>query len=207
MKQISSWTRERIIEILEHHGDLKQVSRKGGKCPLTYSVNKLDMDLIRQLLVQDVDINQVDDRGNTPLLHAVKQGSLDIAQLLISRGANVDAQNKEGETCLMHASEYGYEKLIHSLVPLSKDVNTVSLKGRSALHYTVYGFFYSESAAMVLIQHGADINQLFNPTENLKDYIMSMPKLLKYIQEHTELLTPENKKIWNKTCRLQALFV
>jgi ankyrin repeat protein len=57
------------------------------------------------LLTMDIDLEAVDQDGNTALHLAVIRGQEHTAQALLQSGANVNAQNAEGKTALMIAIE------------------------------------------------------------------------------------------------------
>ncbi|MGH9764929.1 MAG: ankyrin repeat domain-containing protein, partial [Blastocatellia bacterium] len=61
------------------------------------------------LLDRGVDVNAVNDDGDTALMNAAVYGSQLCVELLIRRGANVNARNKQGMTALkaaLHPSDF-----------------------------------------------------------------------------------------------------
>jgi ankyrin repeat protein len=55
--------------------------------PLNYAAANGNADIIRLMVEEGADVNQVDVRGNTPLLSAKKAGKTEAVQLLIELGA------------------------------------------------------------------------------------------------------------------------
>jgi ankyrin repeat protein len=54
-----------------------------------------------------VDVNGIDQRGNTALHGAAEEGRLEVCELLVASGANVGAVNKHNMTAVGKAKVYG----------------------------------------------------------------------------------------------------
>ena len=65
---------------------------------------KGDVDKVRDLIAQGIDIDEQDKYGKTTLMYAAKHNHLEIAQELIRAGATLDLQNYEGRTALMSSA-------------------------------------------------------------------------------------------------------
>lgn len=63
-----------------------------------------------------VDVNMMDDSGNTPLMHAVASGNLSLVKRLIDEGAIMTARNKKDQDILDFASISDNKDIIHYLV-------------------------------------------------------------------------------------------
>ena len=63
-------------------------------------------DVVRFLLGEGSDIDQVDDDGYTALHFAARDGRLQIARLLIRHGATLDVRDDAGHTALTIAQRY-----------------------------------------------------------------------------------------------------
>jgi ankyrin repeat protein len=59
----------------------------GGVTPLNYAAANGNIDIIRLMVEEGADVNQVDVRGNTPLSSAKKAGKTEAVELLIELGA------------------------------------------------------------------------------------------------------------------------
>ena len=54
-------------------------------------------DVVKFLLAtEDLDVNKVDDKGNTPLILASQEGHISIIRTLLQNGANVNHKSKSG---------------------------------------------------------------------------------------------------------------
>lgn len=56
------------------------------------------LETVQEMLSQNIDVNQRDDKGNTPLLLAAEEEHTEIAILLIEHQADVHASNLQGHT-------------------------------------------------------------------------------------------------------------
>jgi ankyrin repeat protein len=62
-----------------------------------------------------VDVNAVDEHGNTPLIEAARFGHDKIATVLLLAHADPLVKNDEGKTALMLASEGGHDETVRVL--------------------------------------------------------------------------------------------
>jgi len=73
-------------------------------------------DTVRTLLVSpNVDVNGVDDQGNTALILAARFGHNDVVTALLLAKADVKVKNKDGKTALMLAAEGGHDQTVAAL--------------------------------------------------------------------------------------------
>jgi len=73
-------------------------------------------DTVRTLLASpNVDVNGVDEHGNTPLIQAARFGHDDVVDALLIARANVSARNDEGKTAFMLAAEGGHDETVRLL--------------------------------------------------------------------------------------------
>lgn len=74
--------------------------------------HKKDLPRIDFLLRKGIDINAIDEEGNTALHYAVKENYDTVFNFLIERGADINVRNSNGYTPLDYALENGYEDFI-----------------------------------------------------------------------------------------------
>ena len=73
-------------------------------------------DTVRELLAApNVDVNAVDEHGNTPLIEAARFGHDDVVAALLAAKANINARNDQGKTALMLAAEAGHDETVRVL--------------------------------------------------------------------------------------------
>jgi ankyrin repeat protein len=62
-----------------------------------------------------VDVNGIDEHGNTPLIEAARFGHDDVVAALLIAKADVKTKNDEAKTALMLAAEGGHDEVVRLL--------------------------------------------------------------------------------------------
>jgi ankyrin repeat protein len=62
-----------------------------------------------------VDVNGIDEHGNTPLIEAARLGHDDVVAALLIAKADVKTKNDEAKTALMLAAEGGHDEVVRLL--------------------------------------------------------------------------------------------
>ena len=76
-----------------------------------------DADTVRELVASpNVDINALDEDGNTPLMQAAREGHDQVVEALIIAKANINARNRQGKTALALAADGGHDETVRVLV-------------------------------------------------------------------------------------------
>lgn len=65
-----------------------------------------DLQKLKDLIAQGVNIEVTDDDGKTALICAARWGQTEAAKLLLEAGANIEAKDENGNTALIFAREY-----------------------------------------------------------------------------------------------------
>ncbi|MBD1828763.1 ankyrin repeat domain-containing protein [Microcoleus vaginatus GB1-A2] len=120
------------------------------RTPLHYATTKE----VAALLM--LDINAIDQYGDTPLHLAVDRGSQDIAELLIANGARVNVRNANGQTPLYQAIAIGHNEIAALLINNGTDVNNIDGSGTTPLHKAAH--YGTVKILKWLIAKGAEIN-------------------------------------------------
>lgn len=129
---------------------------------LAIAIKNNEIKIVKELLKTKVNVNNLTGSkyGNTPLIIACYNKNFEIAKLLIEAGADVNKKAKGGKTALWVTCD-AYEpkpidKLVELLLVNGAEPN-ISKKGDDGpLHYAcMYG---KNKAAIMLIEHGADVN-------------------------------------------------
>lgn len=96
------------------------------------------VNIVKMLLKAGVDVNDVDEDGNTALTMAawdVSQGAKSAAALLLSRRADVNAQDGDGNTALHYAVMNNNYGLCHLLIRYRADLNIENNEGKIPADY------------------------------------------------------------------------
>ena len=97
-----------------------------------------NIEVIKQLIASDIDVNVKRNRGETPLHIAAIFSRYEIAKLLISKGADVNARNDDGFTPL-HQAAYSFStgpqkiRTIELLIAKGANVNSKGESGGTPL--------------------------------------------------------------------------
>ena len=89
----------------------KRASRTSETDALLRAARAGNADTVKSLLSSpNVDVNGVDDLGNTPLMEASRFGHDEVVTALLVARADVKAKNNDGKTALTLAAEGGHDE-------------------------------------------------------------------------------------------------
>lgn len=96
------------------------VAKKATRSPETDALLRAaragNADTVRSLVaLPNVDVNGIDEHGNTPLIEAARLGHDEIVTVLLMAKADVNTKNDEGKTALMLAAEGGHDETVRVL--------------------------------------------------------------------------------------------
>ena len=128
----------------------------GRTVPLIEAVKQGDVDAVRALLEQQVEVDVPEPDGSTALHWAAHQGDYAAVDLLLRAGASAVAGNRYGVTPLALAAASGDGAVVERLLEGGADPNTASPGGETVL-MTAASSGRSD-AVRVLLAHGADVN-------------------------------------------------
>jgi len=74
-----------------------------NKTPLMYAIKYDNLEAVKRLLEQDVDVNMEDENQKTALYFAAKYGNEEIARLLIDKGARLNHKDQKGNSPIQYA--------------------------------------------------------------------------------------------------------
>ena len=94
----------------------KRASRSPETDALLRAARTGDDDTVRALIASpNVDINGIDQDGNTPLIEAARFGHNEVVTALLIAKADVKTKNNQGKTALMVAAEGGHDETVRVL--------------------------------------------------------------------------------------------
>uniref|UniRef100_UPI001F45EF26 ankyrin repeat domain-containing protein n=1 Tax=Nostoc sp. CMAA1605 TaxID=2055159 RepID=UPI001F45EF26 len=117
-----------------------------------------DTPTVRELVAQGLDINSVDEYGNTAVHCAVNVGNVRMIKLLAELGADLNRLNEDGETPLMRAiGIYAFQaRALRTLIRAGADVNYRDHEGYTALNRAVLDDIIPPVFAKILLKAGAE---------------------------------------------------
>ena len=102
---------------------------------LSDAIEAGNIDQVRQLLVDGIDINACDEAGRSPLMMACSYAQGECVTALLAAGAEVQAQTADGETALMGAAAAGNLAIIEALIAAGADPLTLDKSSTTAMEY------------------------------------------------------------------------
>jgi ankyrin repeat protein len=116
--------------------------------PLHQAVLSGDIIRLQELLqLAHIDVNEVDDQGNTPLMLAAELGLIEMVRGLIASGAEVNKKNQAGWGALMLAGQKAHLDVMQLL--LNHDAQVVFAKRGDVAHATHQDWMYSCDPSVV----------------------------------------------------------
>jgi ankyrin repeat protein len=105
-----------LLLVLGGCGLAKRATRSPETDALLRAASMGNADTVRTLLASpSVDVNGIDDHGNTALIQAARFGHYEVVTALLIAKANVKTKNDEGKTALMLAAEGGHDETVRAL--------------------------------------------------------------------------------------------
>lgn len=114
---------------------------KNGKTVLMYAVgnmhNRVDLQIVKDLLRQGVNVNQRDKEGRTPLMYAAASpyAGVGVIDLLLQAQANVKVKDNHGQTLLMYAAQSGDISKVHLLIEAGAVTGGQTNDGKNVLDF------------------------------------------------------------------------
>src|SRR5580704_11923137 len=121
------------------------------------AVEHRDMDAVRNLVKQHVNVNATQPDGTTALHWAAHWNDLEAVNLLLRAGANPKIANRYGATPLSEAASVGNAPMIEALLKAGADPKTLTTADGETVLMTAARAGNAD-AVKVLLDHGADVN-------------------------------------------------
>lgn len=92
------------------------------------------LNIVKELISHNANINQSDIVGRTPLWSAAREGYTDIVRLLLSQqGIDIESGTMDGSSPLMIAANQGHQNVVKMLIESGANVNKRYTDGQTAL--------------------------------------------------------------------------
>ena len=126
--------------------------------PIINATKRGDVQEVRTLLEQGVEVNEASGDGMTALHWAAERGDLEVAEVLIAAGASMKAGTRIGRYTPLHmAAKAGRAEMVVALIEAGAAVNAATTNsGATPLHLAAISG--SADVIRLLVQHGADVN-------------------------------------------------
>jgi ankyrin repeat protein len=122
-----------VALLLIAHPETKvELRSEKDESPLMLAAIKGQLDLCRQLIARDADVNKP---GWAPLHYAATSGNAHVVQLLLDHYAYIDAESPNGSTPLMMAAMYGSAEAVKVLLDGGADASVKNAAGLTALDF------------------------------------------------------------------------
>lgn len=198
--------KNRVLDcLIKNSKKLKDIITIIGMTPLHLAVKVKNEKAVEELISQPIDVDMLDEEGQTAMLYAVKKGYTRIAKMLINKGANVNQIELDGGASLIDwACFRGYVDMVNLLL----DNNSLITK-----NVKDWAFYRGEDEIIRKIRAA----HCFNDEKNEKNINKEVDKLLrrgktiadvkKYAVDNNkinmlkELLKIENDKNINKSAK------
>ena len=127
------------------------------EAPVADAAMRGDLDGVRALLRDGMDVNAAQGDGMTALHWAAERGDVEMANVLVYGGALLEATTRLGAfTPLLVASRAGRGGVVQTLLEAGADVHARTSTGETALHYAAGTG--RDDAVRALLAHGAEVD-------------------------------------------------
>jgi uncharacterized protein len=148
-------------------------NRRNFMTALMKAVKNNDVALVKELIKQDVNVNELDANQDAPLIMAAYKGYTDIVKLLLEAGADVAVVDPGMKATALHAAAYaGNAEAAKLLLEYKIDMDKQGpYNGYTALHDAVWQ--NNVDTAKILIEAGANLHIKSNTGETALDLAKS----------------------------------
>ncbi len=127
------------------------------EAPVADAAMRGDVDRVRSLLRDGMDVNAAQGDGMTALHWAAELGDVEMANVLVYGGAFLEATTRLGGfTPLLAASRAGSAGVVSALLEAGADVGARTSTGETALHFAAGTG--RDGAVRALLAHGAEVD-------------------------------------------------
>ncbi|MCI8366533.1 MAG: ankyrin repeat domain-containing protein [Eggerthellaceae bacterium] len=155
------WQNADIVKALLNAGADPNVVGASGS-PLRIAAGLGNLPIVKLLIKHGAHVDS-DTNNDTPLNMAIKRQHYDVASHLLKKGANPNLPcGANRETPFMGAAYQGNADLVGKMIEAGADIDATDNDGDTALTYFVLGGTHNTEVAALLLQNGADIDDLYS---------------------------------------------
>ena len=143
-----------VVEFLIQNKANLDAEEKSGQTPFHFAVRFASLDILKLLLMTDIDRSPEDHQGQTPLDLAIQGGKMEKVYFLVHFGAQGGLRDRQH--ALNVAAAQGDLDIVQELLQERAQTNAADDHGRTALHFAVALVRFE--VAKLLIHHAADVN-------------------------------------------------
>jgi ankyrin repeat protein len=130
------------FDILIKNGSDLRIKNKKSKDGIHLAVQYKRIEILRKILEQQININSIDNNGETALHYACNYNYTEIAKLLIYNNANINIQDyKQKATPLIYSVALANTEITNLLLKKKALVNLQDHFGNTALHLAIIDNF------------------------------------------------------------------
>ena len=120
----------------------KVVSQTGQNVLHSIAHKRAQTEAVKYFLDKGVDVNQVDNGGNTPFMNATGGQNFEVVELMFPHFniQNINVINAEGKSALQAAVESGSGKTVSLLLKNGADVNVTDKEGNTLTYYLIESY-------------------------------------------------------------------
>ncbi|MFM2200354.1 MAG: hypothetical protein RL769_409 [Pseudomonadota bacterium] len=147
-----------------------------------------NLNVVKKLIENGVDINLKDGYGNTALILASQRGHLEVVKELIKNGADINLQSYIGYSALIYASSFNHLEIVKELIKNGADVDLFDSGEETALmHASQNGH---PEVVNELLKNGADLTGI---TEDFMHSIQSQ-EIKDNIKKYQDFYSKKNSQ-------------
>jgi ankyrin repeat protein len=154
-----AWKNETNPDILqlflEHGADMDVYDTDQGNTPLHIAAENGLLEVARQLLERNVEVDPQNIHDATPFLAALANGHSDVARLLLEHNADMHVHDIKGNTPLHFAAENGLLEVAQILLGRNAEVDSKNNHGSTSL--LLASEFGHPDVVQLLLDHNADL--------------------------------------------------
>jgi ankyrin repeat protein len=136
--------------------------RKGEK--LLVAAADQNIELVKDLLESNTDVNSVDKDGAPVILWASRRGNTELVKLLLDHDADPDIASHHGWTAIMEAAICGHTEVTELLIKGGADINIQTEAGACSIIFAAAEG--NLDVVTILLEHGADPSVVIRDGQN-----------------------------------------